>query len=121
MRLDGCVYEYMYCTHYMTSPQSVFVCSTLSSRTVLSGVGELTSGYSADPTKTIPAPAPSSKFHPFPNHQTLKQRLRALRVVRTRFVTDVTRCGVSVSVLALVSKLGGGEGRATHGCELVDA
>jgi hypothetical protein len=45
------------------------------------------------PQNTIPAPIPSSAFHSFPNHHTLKQRLIALRAVRTRFVdTDETCC-----------------------------
>ena len=48
--------------------------------------------YRREPAKTIPAPAVSSAFHPLPNHQTLMQRLIALRAVSTRFVdTDVTR------------------------------
>ena len=53
---------------------------------------ELTNVYRREPAKTIPAPAVSSAFHPLPNHQTLKSRERALRVVRTRLVeTEETR------------------------------
>ena len=53
---------------------------------------ELTNVYRSEPAKTMPAPAVSSAFHPLPNHQTLMQRLIALRAVSTRFVeTEVTR------------------------------
>lgn len=47
---------------------------------------EVTRVYRIEPRKTIPAPIPSCAFHPLPNHQTLKQRLMALRVVSTMFV-----------------------------------
>ena len=47
---------------------------------------ELTKVYSNEPRNTMLAPTPSSVFHPFPNHHTLKHRLSALRVVRTRLV-----------------------------------
>lgn len=49
--------------------------------------------YIIEPRKTMPAPDPSCVFQPLPNHQTLKHRLIALRVVRTRFVeTEERRC-----------------------------
>ena len=47
---------------------------------------------SREPTKTIIAPAPSCEFHPLPNHQTLKHKLIALRVVSTRFVDTDDTC-----------------------------
>lgn len=64
------------------------------------GGGELARVYSREPRKTMLAPTPSSVFHPFPNHHTLKQRLRALRVVSTRLVDTLeTRwVGFHVSV-----------------------
>jgi hypothetical protein len=44
------------------------------------------------PINTIPAPAPSCAFHPLPKYHTLKHRLSALRVVRTRFVETEETC-----------------------------
>lgn len=62
------------------------------------GVFVVTSVYITEPANTMPAPAPSCVFHPFPNHHTLKHRLIALRVVKTRFVdTDETRCKTQFS------------------------
>ena len=55
-------------------------------------VREVTAVYSTEPRKTMPAPSPSCASQPLPNHHTLKHRLTALRVVRTRFVeTEETR------------------------------
>jgi hypothetical protein len=73
----------------------VFSCDELAGRVALRGapVREVTIVYSTEPRNTIPAPLPSCAFQPFPNHHTLKQRLMALRVVRTMLVeTEDMRC-----------------------------
>lgn len=74
-----------------TNSASSLIYSCLSSF-VFFGLARDAHAYSKVPKNTNAAPKDMPVFHPLPKYHTLKQRLSALRVVRTRLVvTEDTR------------------------------